>query len=124
MILMFLSAFLAVIFGQLFTINFSIQGLDRAIINAPIELFVNGITEDEDTIKYDKKKLEESFNFYYSKVLPRYTKDYQVGYYYYNIEDGSMCLDNYCSAVEVTVNCKLIISYQYSRTMYYELRSK
>ena len=122
MILVFLSAFLLVFSAQLFAINFSIQGLDRAIISAPIELFLKGVTIEGSEVSYNKTDLENTFNSYYQKVLPRYTKQYSVDYYYYNIDDGSMCITSNCEAVEITINCKLIVNYDYSRTMYYELR--
>ena len=122
MILIFLSAILLAFSSQFFYLSYSIQGLDRAIIAAPIELFVRAVGANGSEMKYEKSELEKSFLSYYGKTLKRYVKDYQVDFYYYNIEDESMCLTDECSAVEVSVNCKLINTYDYSRTMYYQLR--
>ena len=122
MILMFLSAFLLIFSAQFFSINYSIQGLERAIINAPIELFMSVIEVKDDQIIYNKENLENSFLSYYSKSISRYSKKYSVEFYYYNIEDGSMCITENCNAVEVSINCKLILNKEYMRTMYYQLK--
>ena len=59
---------------------------------------------------------------YYSHVLPRYTKQYEVDFYYYNSEDESMCLIDTCDGVEITIDCKLNVTYNYHRVMYYEMK--
>ena len=117
MILLFISAILVSFTGLLFSLNFSMQGLNRAVINTPIELLYR-------TVSYEDDRVEEDLSHYYSKSLSRYCKDYTVDYYFYNKSDGSMCLNNRCDAVEITVSCKLIMNYTFYRVMYYELRGK
>ncbi len=121
MILMFLSCIMGLFSLQFFTLNFSIQGMNRAIIFTPIELMYKVVTSYGEVPTFDKNDFQELILQYYSNTLPRYVKKYDVSFYYYNIEDESMCLTELCNGVEITVSCKLNLTYDYSRTMYYEL---
>lgn len=124
MILLFISAILVSFTGLLFSLNFSMQGLNRAVINTPIELLYRTVSYEDEILKFEKDRVEADLSHYYSKSLSRYCKDYSVDYYFYNKVDGSMCLNNRCDAVEITVNCKLIMNYTFYRVMYYELKGK
>ena len=124
MILLFLSAILVVFCGILFSLSFSIQGLNRAIINTPIELMYRTVTYLENDIIFNPSAFESDMISYYDKALARYVENYDIDFYYYNIEDGSMCLTSPCKAVEITIECKLMMEYDYKRVMYYELRGK
>lgn len=121
MIIMFLSAILTLFCGQLFFLNYSIQGLNRAIISTPIEMMTIGVRYGEDGVFLNKTAFENAVKDYYDSQLYRYAKSYDLSFYYYNASDGSMCLTNDCSAVEITVDCKLMSTYDYHRVMYYEL---
>ena len=123
MILLFLSAILVVFCGLLFSLSFSVQGLNRAIINTPIEMMYRTVAFNNSEMKFEKEKFEENIMSYYDSTIIRYSKEYEVDFYYYDLSDGSMCLSNYCSGVEISVNCKLIMDYTFKRVMYYELRS-
>ena len=124
MILVFLSAILIVFSAQLFTLNFAIQGLNRAIITTPIELMYRTVKLDSEGVKFSKDSFERELMKYYDSTLPRYSKEREIEFYYYNYEDESMCLEDYCNAVEITFNCKLTENYTFHRVMYYELRGK
>ena len=124
MILLFLSAILVVFCGMLFSLSFSIQGLNRAIINTPIELMYRTVKYLGDDVVFNNAQFEQDMLSYYDKSLTRYVKDYDVDFYYYNMEDESMCLSKACNAVEITIECKLMMEYDYKRVMYYELRGK
>ena len=58
---------------------------------------------------------------YYENVIPKYSKDYSINFYYYNSNNESMCLTDECDGVEITINCKLNITYEYQRVMFYEM---
>ena len=124
MILLFISAILVSFTGLLFSLNFSMQGLNRAVINTPIELLYRTVSYEDEILKFEKDRVEADLSHYYSECLSRYCKDYSVDYYFYNKADGSMCLNNRCDAVEITVNCKLIMDYTFYRVMYYQLKGK
>lgn len=122
MILLFLSAILVVFCGMVFSLSFSVQGLNRAIINTPIELIYRTAEYRNGSIYFNKNELESDLNSYYENTLSRYVSNYDVDYYFYNIDDGSMCYGSYCEAVEITVECKLMSTYDYKRVMYYEVK--
>ena len=124
MIMLFLSSILVVFCGMVFSLSFSIQGLNRAIINTPIELMYRTVKFDGEELLFNISQLESDLLSYYDKALTRYTKTFDVDFYYYNFEDGSMCLYKTCNAVEITIECKLMMEYDYRRVMYYELRGK
>ena len=121
MILLFLSAIMGIFSFQFFSLNFSIQGLNRAVISTPIELMYKVIVSYGDEPSFNKKEFEKIVNDYYDHILPRYTKKYDVSFYYYNLSDESMCLTSTCNGVEITVSSVINLTYHYSRTMHYEL---
>ena len=122
MINVLLSGIFVLFAGGMFSISFCYQGLNRAVINTPIEVMFRTVEVENHSIHFDKNLFEESLLNYYDNTLPRYSKSHTVSFYYYNVEDESMCIENLCDAVEVTVNCKLIFNNDYSRTMSYRIR--
>ena len=122
MILMFISMLIGIVSLQYFTLNYSIQGLNRAILYTPIELMYKCVSASGDKPHFDRDDFEGIVLDYYGHIIPRYSKNYEVEFYYYNLEDESMCITSYCDAVEITIDCKLNATYQYHRVMFYELR--
>lgn len=122
MINVLLSGIFVLIMGGIFSISFSFQGLNRAIINTPIESMFRTVEIENEGVFFDKNSFQNTMMRYYDNVIPRYAKEYSVEFYYFNLSDGSMCVSNFCSSVEITVNCKLIFNYDYSRTMTYSIR--
>lgn len=122
MILLLLSTIIGVVSLQLFALNYSIQGLNRAILYTPIELMYLSVSAYSDEPHFDQEAFEHIVLDYYDSILPRYTDGFNVMFYYYNTLDHSMCIKPTCNAVEITVSCKLNVTYDYSRTMFYELR--
>ena len=120
--------FIAVIFGlfslQYFSLNFKIQGLNRAVISTPIELLFQDIHSVENGSKFTVEDIKNHLDDYYSKSLTKYVKDYEVTYYFYSTEDYSMCLDDYCDGVEISVDAFVSLTYTYHRVMYYELSGR
>ena len=121
MIILFLSAIIGVFSLQFFVLNYSIQGINRAVINTPIELMYKSVTFQEESPTFQIDKFESLLLDYYQSILPRYTKSYEIDFYFYVSGDESMCLENNCDGVEITINCKLNISYDYHRVMYYQM---
>ena len=123
MIIMFFAALIGVLMLNIFSLTISIQGLNRAIIYTPIEIFYADTNLDGIKPILDKNKIIEHLDSYYDKSLLKYCSSYEATYYFYNQNDGSMCLEDFCNAVEVDIKIDLTFSYQYHRVMYYELRS-
>lgn len=122
MIIMFISVIIGVVSLQYFALNYSIQGLNRAILFTPIELMYKSVSASSDKPLFDRDSFEYIVMRYYNSILPRYTKKYNVDFYYYNSFDGSMCLTDNCDGVEITLDCKLNITYTYHRVMFYEMK--
>lgn len=122
MIFMFVFTLIGVVSLQYFALNFSIQGLNRAILFTPIELMYKSVVAYGDTPHFIRDDFEGLVLSYYEKTLPRYTKNYEVEFYYYNLNDQSMCLIDTCDGVEITIDCKLNATYNYHRVMFYEMR--
>ena len=122
MILMLISPLIGLVSLQYFALNYSIQGLNRAILFTPIEIMYKGVVSLGDKPLISRDDFEYIVLSYYDHIIPRYSKEYTVDFYYYNLSDQSMCLTDNCEGVEITINCKLNITYNYHRVMYYELK--
>ena len=122
MILMLISPLIGLVSLQYFALNYSIQGLNRAILYTPIEIMYKGLITLGDKPLISRDDFEYIVLSYYNNIIPRYSKNYTVDFYYYNLTDQSMCLTNNCDGVEITINCKLNLTYDYHRVMFYELK--
>lgn len=122
MILILISPLIGLVSLQYFALNYSIQGLNRAIIFTPIEIMYKGVISYGDKPLISRDDFEYIVLSYYDKIIPRYSKDYTVEFYYYNLSDQSMCLTDNCEGIEITINCKLNLTYDYHRVMFYELK--
>ena len=122
MILILISPLIGLVSLQYFALNYSIQGLNRAILYTPIEIMYKGLITLGDKPLISRDDFEYIVLSYYNNIIPRYSKNYTVDFYYYNLTDQSMCLTNNCDGVEITINCKLNLTYDYHRVMFYELK--
>ena len=122
MIIMLISPLIGLVSLQYFALNYSIQCLNRAILYTPIEIMHKGVVSLGDKPRISRDDFEYIVMSYYDHIIPRYCKNYSIDFYYYNLEDQSMCLTDNCEGVEITINCKLNITYDYHRVMYYELK--
>ena len=121
MIYFMISVIIGVISLQYYGLNYQIQGLNRSIISTPIELMYKSVLVYGEQPMFEKSDFEDIVLSYYSAIIPRYSNDYNISFYYYNSIDYSMCLTNECDGVEITIDCKLNMTYQYHRVMFYEM---
>ena len=125
---MIISFFIAVLSFNFFIISYQINGVNRLVLGAPSSLYEAAINlfdlNEGETPYFDKEILYENINHYFAYSMPRFTNDYEIGLYYYNPSDGSICLEDKCYAVEVTIKATLSLNYKYQRTMFYEIRSE
>ena len=110
-----------------FMVSYQINGINRLVMGAPLSLFETAINmygiDYEKGPYFDKEVLEDNITSYFNYHLPSYTKEYELGFYYYNAEDHSIDMDDECRAVEVSIDTDLFLMNHYHRTMYYEIRS-
>ncbi len=119
---MLISAVLLVISISFFTFSYSMQGLNKSIINTPVELLYDDVNFMSENPKIVRAGVKVKLENYYKETLPKYCKDYSTQYYFYNSNDESLCTSNFCDGVEVTIDASLSLGYKYHRVMYYELR--
>ncbi len=122
MIIMFFALIIGVLSLNFFVLNFEIQGLNRTIIDTPMEMLYTAIIPDPNTPKFNTRSFELKVISYYNKELSKYVDNYDASFYYYNLENHGYCDSRGCPAVEITVTSSLSFNYQYRRVMFYELR--
>lgn len=122
-----ISFFVAILSFNFFMMSYQINGINRLVYGAPMSLFETAINlYDVDEVIgpcFDKPTLVDNISSYFAYHMPRYTNEYSLSYYFYNIADHSLNMSENVQAVEVTINASIVLAYQYTRTMYYEIRS-
>ena len=121
-----LALLVVVLSFQCFTITYRLNGINRTLLEIPLSIFevaIPLVQEDETvTLYFDKDYLINELTYYFDNKLPFYTDNYQTNYYFSNTGDSSMCLDNTCSAIEITLIADIIFFTQYHKTARYEIR--
>lgn len=126
MVAMLISFVVVFLSFNFFMISYQVNGVNRLITGAPLSLFETAIVvfDIEETGPYfDKEMLEENLTSFFDYHLPRYVNQYNLTFYYYNIENHSLNMSDEPRAVEVTLSAELVLSKHYQKTMYYEIRS-
>lgn len=127
MIAMLISFFVVFLSFNFFMVSYQINGINRLVVGAPLSLFETAVVlldiDEENGPYFDKEILEENLTSFFDYHLPRYTDHYSLDYYYYNIADHSIDMDDECQAVEVKVEADLFLFKHYKKTMDYEIRS-
>ena len=124
MILLALVTALTMFLFASFTLTYRLQTINRAIINTPVELFelsIPLVNVDENNLYFDKTKLENKVLSYYSEKFDGLFKSYDVDFYYYNQNDKSICVDDECNAVEITVTGNYFLTFNYEKSISYEI---
>lgn len=123
-ILMFVFSLSVFLFSS-FTISLKLQTINRAVIYMPLEIFETAIPttniDINDGLYFNKSKLANNLDDYFEERLSNVMKDYSYTLYYYNQDDGSICTDSKCDAVEVTVTGHYAYTFIYSRSICYEI---
>ena len=125
MIIILFSVLLMIFMFSSYSASFHLQIVNRAVVYTPIEIFETSIEvisrQDEDNLYFNKSLLEEMLDNYYERAINNHLSSYTVEKYYYNQADGSICVNNYCNAIEVTVRGRYSYLFTFSRTITYEI---
>ena len=125
MVTIIISFLVVVLSFNFFMMSYQINGINRLVMSAPMSLYETAINvfeiDEEKGPYFDKEILEENITYYFTFHMPRYTEDYQLDFYYYNLIDHSLDMNDEVKAVEVTLNANIILYYHYQKTMYYEI---
>ena len=127
MVAMIIAFFVAFLSFNFFMVSYQVNGINRLVTGTPLSLFETAIVlfeiDEEEGPYFDKEVLEDNLTSFFDYHLPRYTNQYEVDFYYYNIEDHSLNMGGEPKAVEVTVITELVLEKHYQKTMHYEIRS-
>ena len=117
-------AFLIISFSS-YVLAFQINGINRVLISTPLTIFETSIYHDVENetpnVLFSKKLVKEKLNKFYSYELSKFAEKYDYEIYFYNKEDGSMCVNDNCGAVEISFSASLLYDYQYHREITYEV---
>ena len=125
MLMILLTFLLLNVSFTIFSIGIQLQSINRIVFQTPkglVERCVPMQYEDGFVPHFDKELLISKLTSYYQEVLDRYTKNVSVDYYFYNVSDGSYCLNDECDGVKVTINSIVSFSFVYHRTVFFEIR--
>ena len=127
MVAMLISFFVVYLCFSFFMVSYQINGINRLVYSAPLSLFETAIDlydiDMDEGPSFDKNVLYDNLTSFFDSHLPRYTNQYDLSFYYYNIEDHSLNMSNEPKAVEVTVEAEIVLSKHFQKTMFYEIRS-
>lgn len=125
MIMMFFVITLTIFLFSSFQVSNRLMTINRVVVNTPIQLFETSIITikypDEKVLYFNKELLKTNLSKYYDDNLLKVFKNYQMELYYYNQENGSLCLSDQCNAVEVMIKGKYILDMDYLRSIKYEI---
>ena len=127
MIAMLISFFVVFLSFNFFIMSYQINGINRLVVGTPLSLFETAVVlldiDEEKGPYFDKEILEDNLTSFFDYHLPRYTNQYHISFYYYNISDHSLDMSDEPQAVEATIKAELVLSKHYQKTMFYEIRS-
>ena len=127
MIAMLISFVVVFLSFNFFMVSYQINGINRIVTGAPLSLFETAVVlldiNEEIVPHFDKEILEDNLTSFFDYHLPRYVRQYDISFYYYNISDHSLDMSNEPQAVEATISTELVLSKHYQKTMFYEIRS-
>lgn len=125
MILTFFIVILTVFLFSSFTLTYRLQSINRVVLNTPISLFEKSIPlinyPEENNLYFDKEALRENLKSYYDENLEKTFKNYTMELYFYNQEDESICVNDKCNAVRVTVKGRFFYMVDVNREIKYEI---
>ncbi len=108
-----------------FSITFRLNGINRTLMEIPLSIFELAVPlvreEDEIEMKFDKEYLIDELDNYFNHKLPFYTANYQVNYYFTKTGSESLCLDDSCTAIEITLDADIVFFTKYHKTTRYEI---
>lgn len=126
MFITFLSVLMSVLIFSIFSFEMKLTGLTRTILNSPKSIFETAIplvTEDEEFDPYLlKEDVKQKYNAYLDSTVYKYVKNYDVEYYFYNIDNQGTCDIRDCKGVEISFRSNINMFYTYHYKTYFEIK--
>lgn len=125
MLLLLVVVLLSTLSFEFFMVSSRFTSVNNIVMNTPRELFMVSIplfqNDSEPYLYFDKSTLEKNVNDYYKNSVTNYVESYTVNFYYLNTGDKSMCLNNYCQAVELNFSAHVCLNVNYEKILQFQI---
>ena len=127
MISALISLVIGVISFQVFSLTYQLGGINRTIVNMPkavLEkaLVLERVNSDKYYVYFDQDNLILSIQNYLDDNMSKYCDQYDIETNYYLPQlNNRPCTIDKCNGVNVTITCRILLAFDYSKTMYYEI---
>lgn len=125
MLLLLVVVLLSTLSFEFFMVSSRFTSVNNIVMNTPRELFMVSIplfqNDSEPYLYFDKSTLEKNVNDYYKNSVTKYVESYNVSFYYLNTGDKSMCLSNYCQAVELNFSAHVCLNVNYEKVLQFQI---
>lgn len=124
MINIFLSILFATFSFQFFYIGVRTSAVNKSLVMLPKAIFEAStyVLATNEAPYFIKEKLENNIDIYFKTSLKKYVDDYRLYFFYYDIYDHQICMDEHCQGLEVTLRARISSFYSYKRTIFYEIK--
>ena len=126
-----ISALISLVIGvlsfQVFSLTYQLGGINRTIVNMPkavLEkaLVLERVNSDKYYVYFDQDNLILSIKNYLDDNMSKYCDQYDIETNYYLPQlNNRPCTIDKCNGVNVTITCRILLAFDYSKTMYYEI---
>ena len=126
-----ISALISLVIGvlsfQVFSLTYQLGGINRTIVNMPkavLEkaLVLERVNSDKYYVYFDQDNLILSIQNYLDDNMSKYCDQYNIETNYYLPQlNNRPCTIDKCNGVNVTITCRILLAFDYSKTMYYEI---
>ena len=126
-----ISALISLVIGvlsfQVFSLTYQLGGINRTIVNMPkavLEkaLVLERVNSDKYYVYFDQDNLILSIQNYLDDNMYKYCDQYNIETNYYLPQlNNRPCTIDKCNGVNVTITCRILLAFDYSKTMYYEI---
>lgn len=122
--LMYLIALLLVIIAfNTFAITYQANGINRVVVSTPISLLESYVElYGDNSLLINVPLGEDAISEYYWNNISKYTPNFDIEFYPYNVSDGSYCVYDYCSGLEINIKANLSFGFKYNKSFYYEVK--
>lgn len=126
----YFTSFLVLLFLlETFNLTYSFGGINRtflAITRGLIEVSVHDLALPQGDYHpyFEQSVLQSAVCEYLCENLANYTDKYEISFYYYNVINQSICMDNHCDAVQIHLKTEIGSLLEYSKTLRFELHMK
>lgn len=109
-----------------FTCAMHIHSIDRIVLSTPKSIFESSVplvSDEENFVPYfNKTMLEEKLTSYYESNIHEFIKTLAIEFYYFNPLDESICVEENCQGVKVTVTIDFPFNLNYEKTLSYQIQ--